>query len=289
MKTKITFLIAGFLGLILNSFGQQWAGSANTTNLITRDGDIRLHDNQPWRVALGLAWGGANIGYGTGYLGFNLARNNHSDGNWTFSGDGANNGGNVIYGDAAGNLLFSIKTTNAGASGILTDVDIKNNIKVRFGNDGKVIIGVVPGITAPGNYKLYVEQGILTEKVKIALKTTADWADYVFDKNYKLPSFTELEKYINQNKHLPGVPSAEEMVNTGNDLAKTDAMLLTKIEELTLYILQSNKEKELLKNEVNKLKEKISNIELKEKKALSLQNLQQQIIELKKEMDLLKR
>lgn len=65
-------------------FAQQWNGSTNTINFITRDGDIRLHDNQSWRVTLGPAWGEANIGYGTGYLGFNLARNNHSDGNWTF-------------------------------------------------------------------------------------------------------------------------------------------------------------------------------------------------------------
>jgi hypothetical protein len=78
---------------------------------------------------------------------------------------------------------------------------------------------------------------------KVAVRTTADWSDYVFDNNYKLPTFNQLENYITTNKHLPDVPSAEEVVcNGGIDVAKMDAKLLQKIEELNLYVIQLEKE-----------------------------------------------
>jgi hypothetical protein len=109
---------------------------------------------------------------------------------------------------------------------------------------GKVVIG---NVTTPGDYGLYVQKGILTERVKVAVATSADWADYVFAKEYKLKSINELETFVKENKHLPNVPSAEEVVKEGVDMAKMDAKLLEKIEELTLYVIQQQKEIELLK------------------------------------------
>jgi hypothetical protein len=106
----------------------------------------------------------------------------------------------------------------------------------------------------PGNYKLYVADGILAERVKVALKTTTDWSDYVFSKEYNLMSLYQLKKYIDKNKHLPDVPSAEELVNDGGiDLGRMQATLLKKIEEQTLYIIKLNEEIELLKVQVNKI------------------------------------
>lgn len=67
---------------------------------------------------------------------------------------------------------------------------------MKIQNDGKVIIGNSATMTSPGTYKLYVETGILTEKVKIALKAGSDWADFVFNNDYKLMSLQELELYI---------------------------------------------------------------------------------------------
>ena len=103
---------------------------------------------------------------------------------------------------------------------------------------GKVIIG---NVTVPTGYKLAVEQGIITEKIKVAVYGTVNWADFVFDEDYKLQELNALEKYIKSNKHLPDVPSAEEVVANGIDLGKMDATLLQKVEELTLYVLQLNK------------------------------------------------
>src|SRR5690606_910854 len=91
-------------------------------------------------------------------------------------------------------------------------------------------------------YRLFVEDGILTEKVKVAVKNTSDWADYVFADEYKLMPLEQVEKFVKENNHLPNVPSAVEVVESGIDVAKMDAKLLEKIEELTLYIIQQQKE-----------------------------------------------
>lgn len=120
-------------------------------------------------------------------------------------------------------------------------------------SDGNVIVGTVS--SQPNGYRLFVEQGILTEKVKVAVSGTADWSDFVFDKSYQLRPISELEQFIDKNKHLPDVPSATEVVENGIDLAKMDATLLRKIEELTLYVIDLKKENDNLRNELYELKE----------------------------------
>ncbi|GAB3689562.1 hypothetical protein GCM10027592_06110 [Spirosoma flavus] len=120
-------------------------------------------------------------------------------------------------------------------------------------NQEGVIIG--NGITStPKDYNLFVSKGILTEKVKVAVNGTSEWSDYVFDKSYKLKNLSAVENYIKTNKHLPGIPSAQEMVEQGNDLHKTDAKLLAKIEELTLYMIEMKKDNQQLQRAVNNLK-----------------------------------
>lgn len=105
-------------------------------------------------------------------------------------------------------------------------------------------------------FRLVVQDGILTEKLKVALKGTSEWADYVFEHDYKLMSLENVEAYVKENKHLPNVPSAEEMANNGLDVSKTSAKLMEKVEELTLYMIEMNKEIKALKAENAKLKSK---------------------------------
>jgi hypothetical protein len=121
---------------------------------------------------------------------------------------------------------------------------------MTFTDDGKVLIG--EDLTSlEGTHKLYVNGSIITTEVKIA--TVGNWSDYVFDDDYQLMKLTELETYINQNHHLPEVPSETEVKENGMNLAANDAMLLKKIEELTLYILQQGKKIENLETELGKL------------------------------------
>lgn len=132
---------------------------------------------------------------------------------------------------------------------------LKNDFLYNKNKKG-IIIG--EGITSlPKGYGMYVTDGILTEKVKVAIKNSSDWADYVFNKDYKKMSLTEVEKFININKHLPNIPSAAEMISEGNDLAKTDAKLLEKIEELTLYMIEMKKENAQMKRQIHTLKRKL--------------------------------
>lgn len=101
-------------------------------------------------------------------------------------------------------------------------------------------------------YRLYVEKGIRSEKVKVDAKT--GWADYVFEADYNLPTLTEVETHIKINKHLPDVPSAAQIKKEGIDLGEMDKILLQKIEELTLYTIQQQKQIEKLSSELEKLK-----------------------------------
>lgn len=116
----------------------------------------------------------------------------------------------------------------------------------------------VGNVATPIGYKLYVEQGILTEKVKVAVASSPAWADYVFAADYQLKPLSEVEKFINKNNHLPNIPSADELVKEGLDLGKMQALQMEKIEELTLYLIEMKKEIEVLKNENIVLKAQIT-------------------------------
>ena len=67
------------------------------------------------------------------------------------------------------------------------------------------------------------------------------WADYVFNEDYHLLPLPQVEKYIQQNKHLPGIPSANEIQTDGLQLGDTQTKMMKKIEELTLYVIELEK------------------------------------------------
>jgi len=117
--------------------------------------------------------------------------------------------------------------------------------------EGRVRIGDVQ--TQYDGYKLFVEQGILTEKVKVAVKDSKDWYDNVFDLDYRLMSLKKLEQYIKDNKHLPDMPTTSEVMNDGLDLGKMNGLLLKKVEELTLHLINQQKEIDELKTQVKQL------------------------------------
>ncbi|MNL54647.1 hypothetical protein D3C87_1779950 [compost metagenome] len=99
-------------------------------------------------------------------------------------------------------------------------------------------------------YKLFVKDGIRTEKVKVDIAATNGWADYVFAKDYKLMPLKELDKFIITNGHLPEVPTTEEAIKNGIELKEMNILLLKKIEELTLYTIDQQKRIEALENKV---------------------------------------
>ena len=100
------------------------------------------------------------------------------------------------------------------------------------------------GTMNTGSHKLAVNGSIGAREIKVEVGT---WSDFVFDRNYDLAPLTEVENYINRKGHLKGIPSEQDVVENGIFLGEMDSKLLQKIEELTLYTIQQQKEIERLK------------------------------------------
>jgi hypothetical protein len=128
--------------------------------------------------------------------------------------------------------------------------------KVRILGNGNVGIG-----TTNPDEKLTVNGKIHAQEVKINLTYPMTVPDYVFANDYKLKSLQEVEEFIKKNSHLPEIPSAKEIEKNGLLLAEMNMSLLKKIEELTLYTIEQNKEIQKQNNKILILEEKVKKIE----------------------------
>jgi hypothetical protein len=132
--------------------------------------------------------------------------------------------------------LQSIKASGTALGDIILNKD-----------GGNVGIG-----TTQTDAKLTVKGTIHTNEVKVDLNVQGP--DYVFEKGYDLMSLEETKAYIDANKHLPEVPSAKEMEKNGVQLGEMNLLLLKKVEELTLHLIEQNKKLEIQQQEINQLK-----------------------------------
>lgn len=161
-----------------------------------------------------------------------------------------------------------LKVSNASCC-YNTYVDIKGNLYFRteasqatlgIQKDATVTIGVWPKynntVANTNGHKLMVNGGILCEKVKVIVDVPN--SDYVFEKDYHLKSIKEVKEYVEANKHLPEVPSAREFQEKGYNLGEMDDLLLRKVEELTLYVIQLKEDIDALKAENSELVKTIS-------------------------------
>lgn len=155
-----------------------------------------------------------------------------------------------------------------GCNGLHSYIDYKENLYFRadvnsnsalalYGN-GSVGIGFATGYVAGHNmtqgYKLAVYGGIICQEVKVV--AGLPWSDFVFADDYELKSLQDVESFIKKNKHLPDVPSEKEVNDKGVNLGEMDAILLQKIEERTLYLIEQNKRIDALEKENKMLKSK---------------------------------
>jgi hypothetical protein len=118
-------------------------------------------------------------------------------------------------------------------------------LRVTSGN-----VGI--GTTVPDQL-LTVNGNIHAKGVTIDLSIPGP--DYVFEKNYKLRTLTEVKRYINLNKHLPEIPSAANMEKSGMNVSELNIKLLQKVEELTLYIIEQDKKQKVLDERLKKLED----------------------------------
>ena len=117
---------------------------------------------------------------------------------------------------------------------------------------GKVGIGCENNIEG---YALAVKGGVVSTRVSVM--DVDEWPDYVFGKDYERMSLYELEEYIGLNHHLPEVPSAEEVSEQGIDLGEMNAILLQKVEELTLHVIELQKQIDAQQNKIDAQQNKI--------------------------------
>lgn len=207
-----------------NTFLGYATGSSNTTGI--------------YNTFLGRSAGNANVtGSGNTYVG-------------SLTGLNSTGSGNVFLGQLAGrNELGSHKlyianneTTSPLIWGDFADSRLKFHAKVAIGGNWTTPFGNFPttaGGVSVASYNLFVKGGILTDEVRVALSST--WADYVFAKDYNLPTIAEVEKFIDANGHLPNVPSAAQVKEDGIELGEMAKIQQEKIEELMLYIIQQEK------------------------------------------------
>ncbi|WP_299159377.1 hypothetical protein [uncultured Tenacibaculum sp.] len=120
-----------------------------------------------------------------------------------------------------------------------------------FHIDSNGMIGI--GIKDTKGFKLGVNGKIAATEIKVA--TYSNWADFVFKKDYNLPTLVEVERHIKEKGHLKDIPSAKEVEKNGFFLGKMDSKLLQKIEELTLYTIEQEKKIKVLVKQSQEIKE----------------------------------
>jgi hypothetical protein len=128
--------------------------------------------------------------------------------------------------------------------------------------NGKLFLGTSTNLSCSdcSSYRLFVKDGIRAEKVKVDIASANGWADYVFKKEYPLKPLEEVEQFVNNNGHLPNIPSAEEVVKNGVNLGEMDAKLLEKIEELTLYSIDLNKKNKIFNDRIQQQQQAIDKL-----------------------------
>lgn len=159
-----------------------------------------------------------------------------------------------VFGKSGENANIMLQPTDNTKNATIIFRNSSNNISVGSDNimnlsatsysftTGKVGIGCVNNMN---DFALAVQGGVVSTKVSVL--DIDSWPDFVFGNNYKLMNLYELEQYINANRHLPEVPSAEEVSASGIDLGEMNALLLQKVEELTLHIIELQKQIDELK------------------------------------------
>ena len=124
---------------------------------------------------------------------------------------------------------------------------------------GYTIIGLNGNfIQADGNPQLAVDGEIRAKRVRVLQN---GWADYVFEPDYKIATLSETETFIKENKHLPGVPSAEEVAKKGLDVSEMMTIQMEKIEELTLHLIELEKQNQATQQQNKQIQQQIEQIQ----------------------------
>ncbi len=227
-----------FLTLIIfsitlpNTLNAQWAGSSSINNNIYRNGNVCIGGSTPEQLL--------TLSHPTEPV---LRFERTNPGHYDFE----------MFATSGGHLKF-----RGGSSG--TGSSLNNLMTIR--RDAKVLINTNNAPSALSGIdlsavKLYVQGGILTEKVLVK----EGWADYVFYDDYQLKSLRDVEAHIKKHGHLHNTPSAKAIEDGGLDLGALTVNQQEKIEELYLHLIEKEKEINELKSVINNMQKQLNKLD----------------------------
>ncbi len=223
--------------LTLSGGGYFQLGDSPALNLLFDNNEIQCRNNGTAANLL-LQKDGGKIGIGTSSPDTKV----HIEGGSDLSLSG---GGHLQLGSTTGaNLVFDNNEIQGRSNGAASDLYIQKD-------GGKIAIGTS---TLATGYLVSVDGKMICEEIRVELK--ANWPDYVFNDDHKLPGLASIEKFIRINKHLPGIPSALQVKKEGFELGDMNKRLLEKIEELTLYLIDQDKKIIILQTQLQQMQKK---------------------------------
>lgn len=283
-----------------SSLAQQWTGATDASSGIQRTGNVGIGTNASPSYKLAVQ-GEIHINRDYPYLQLNSSYWNGAGSFIQTAVTTAGSGGGeyfLFYNPAgkgfnfhqagfdvltlAPNRFVGINTNNPGAR---LDINgVNGQLKLSGGsiaagiwtspsdmaylanwNDGRkgIQINMATGNVGVGTFtvdsRLTVNGKIKAEEVEIVVDVPAD---YVFDENYERMPLAEVARYVYENKHLPNVPSAEELKEKGWQVGEMSNKLLEKVEELTLYMIELKNQSDLQKKTIEEQQGRISELEL---------------------------
>lgn len=221
------------------------------------------------KFVIGSAYGTNLGGGGTSYIGFNMSR---QSGSWSTATDQINNGGATIFSNTQGSLYFSLTPVLNGTTNHtgISDATVVTNTQLFLRSDPNAALNGQVGIgTTNPLARLQINSPVVENALDVIYGGTCNFRvkssgyvyardltvqattfpDYVFAKDYKLMSLSELKVFIEKNNHLPEMPAAKEVEENGMSISQINTLLVQKVEELTLYILKQQEEIDQLKKQ----------------------------------------
>nr|WP_320120078.1 hypothetical protein [uncultured Marinifilum sp.] len=160
--------------------------------------------------------------------------------------------------EASNRMVFRLVNTDTETGGGVNAN--RNEVMILHGNGLGGGVSVGSG-NLPFGYRLSVDGKIIAEELQIKQSTT--WPDFVFEDDYQLRSLSEVKEFIDENKHLPDIPSEKQVKEEGISVGEMNAKLLQKIEELTLYLLEQNQRLDAQESKIKELTQQINQLQNK--------------------------